>query len=138
MPETSLTEAHAPGAAAVGPTVPPPRPQPVAPRPPCVPVGGLAARPSRGATPCPETVEIRPPRAPEREVAAPGPAARVAEPSAAAPLVPATPPETGHGVSLTGQEKGCLFALSQPPLMIFLTVVGLLLLMGAVHDLFIA
>ncbi|SCE11533.1 hypothetical protein GA0115246_110934 [Streptomyces sp. SolWspMP-sol7th] len=38
----------------------------------------------------------------------------------------------------TGNERGCLFALSQPPLMIFLTVVGLLLLMGAVHDLYLS
>ncbi|MER6916254.1 hypothetical protein ABT354_31715 [Streptomyces sp. NPDC000594] len=35
------------------------------------------------------------------------------------------------------EPKGCLFALSQPPLMIFLTVIGLLLLMAAVHDLFL-
>ncbi|WP_344362495.1 hypothetical protein [Streptomyces gobitricini] len=35
------------------------------------------------------------------------------------------------------ERRGCLFALSQPPLMIFLTVIGCLLLMGAVHDLFV-
>ncbi|MFG2626031.1 hypothetical protein [Streptomyces sp. NPDC048473] len=40
---------------------------------------------------------------------------------------PATPAE---------EPRGCLFALSQPPLMIFLAVVGSLLLMAAVHDLF--
>lgn len=57
---------------------------------------------------------------------------------AAVPVVPPAAPERTPGAPLTGQEKGCLFALSQPPLMIFLTVVGLLLLMGAVHDLFIA
>ncbi|MFJ6014297.1 hypothetical protein [Streptomyces sp. NPDC092952] len=34
------------------------------------------------------------------------------------------------------EPRGCLFALSQPPLMIFLAVVGSLLLMAAVHDLF--
>ncbi|MFF4245310.1 hypothetical protein ACFYY2_12680 [Streptomyces sp. NPDC001822] len=33
------------------------------------------------------------------------------------------------------EPRGCLFALSQPPLMIFLTVVGGLLLMAALHDL---
>ncbi|MCX5202516.1 hypothetical protein OG897_13790 [Streptomyces sp. NBC_00237] len=33
--------------------------------------------------------------------------------------------------------RGCLFALSQPPLMIFLAFIGALLLMGAVHDLFL-
>lgn len=35
------------------------------------------------------------------------------------------------------EPRGCLFALSQPPLMIFLTVIGVLLLMAAVHDLFL-
>ncbi|MEU0991842.1 MULTISPECIES: hypothetical protein [unclassified Streptomyces] len=35
------------------------------------------------------------------------------------------------------QPRGCLFALSQPPLMIFLTVIGVLLLMASVHDLFL-
>ncbi|WP_335935865.1 hypothetical protein [Streptomyces sp. PTD5-9] len=34
------------------------------------------------------------------------------------------------------EPRGCLFALSQPPLMIFLGVVGSLLLMAALHDLF--
>ncbi|MCS0636230.1 hypothetical protein NX801_11270 [Streptomyces sp. LP05-1] len=37
----------------------------------------------------------------------------------------------------TGEPRGCLFALSQPPLMIFLAVIGCLLLMAAVHDLFL-
>ena len=37
----------------------------------------------------------------------------------------------------TEEPRGCLFALSQPPLMIFLGVIGFLLLMAAVHDLFI-
>ncbi|MGW7369893.1 hypothetical protein ACWGI8_42330 [Streptomyces sp. NPDC054841] len=35
------------------------------------------------------------------------------------------------------EPRGCLFALSQPPLMIFLGVIGCLLLMAAVHDLFL-
>ncbi|MFJ5549062.1 hypothetical protein [Streptomyces sp. NPDC093225] len=34
-------------------------------------------------------------------------------------------------------QRGCLFALSQPPLMIFLTVIGTLLLLAATHDLFL-
>ncbi|MGW0119251.1 hypothetical protein [Streptomyces sp. NPDC003327] len=34
------------------------------------------------------------------------------------------------------EPRGCLFALSQPPLMIFLAVIGCLLLLSAVHDLF--
>jgi len=33
------------------------------------------------------------------------------------------------------ERRGCLFALSQPPLMIFLAVIGCLLLMAALHDL---
>ncbi|MFF2192920.1 hypothetical protein [Streptomyces sp. NPDC058157] len=35
------------------------------------------------------------------------------------------------------EPRGCLFALSQPPLMIFLAVIGLLLLLAAVHDLYL-
>lgn len=35
------------------------------------------------------------------------------------------------------EQRGCLFALSQPPLMIFLAVIGTLLLAAAVHDLFV-
>ncbi|MFE8940265.1 hypothetical protein ACFYNX_22585 [Streptomyces sp. NPDC007872] len=38
---------------------------------------------------------------------------------------------------IPGEERrGCLYALSQPPLMIFLGVIGCLLLLAAVHDLF--
>jgi hypothetical protein len=33
------------------------------------------------------------------------------------------------------EPRGCLFALSQPPLMIFLAVIGCLLLMASLHDL---
>jgi hypothetical protein len=33
------------------------------------------------------------------------------------------------------EPRGCLFALSQPPLMIFLAVIGCLLLTAALHDL---
>ncbi|MFJ5831120.1 hypothetical protein [Streptomyces sp. NPDC093089] len=35
------------------------------------------------------------------------------------------------------EPRGCLFALSQPPLMIFLAVIGCLLLTAALHDLFV-
>ncbi|MEU0690937.1 hypothetical protein [Streptomyces uncialis] len=63
-----------------------------------------------------------------------------------APLVPG--PRSPGGGSAAGarppaagaapeEPKGCLFALSQPPLMIFLAVIGGLLMMGAVHDLFL-
>ncbi|MFC9298863.1 hypothetical protein ACFTWH_31170 [Streptomyces sp. NPDC057011] len=51
------------------------------------------------------------------------------EPSAPVPApVPTPAPD---------EPRGCLFALSQPPLMIFLTVIGTLLLLAAVHDLFL-
>ncbi|MFF8409583.1 hypothetical protein [Streptomyces omiyaensis] len=35
------------------------------------------------------------------------------------------------------EPRGCLFALSQPPLMIFLAVIGALLLMASLHDLYV-
>ncbi|QKV97465.1 hypothetical protein HUT19_07715 [Streptomyces sp. NA02950] len=34
------------------------------------------------------------------------------------------------------ESRGCLFALSQPPLMLFLAVIGTLLVVTAVHDLY--
>lgn len=37
----------------------------------------------------------------------------------------------------TSEPRGCLFALSQPPLMIFLGVIGCLLLTAAVYDLWL-
>ncbi|AZM88299.1 MULTISPECIES: hypothetical protein [Streptomyces] len=50
---------------------------------------------------------------------------------AAAALAPeASPPVAAEG-------RGCLYALSQPPLMIFLAVVGTLLLLAALHDLYL-
>lgn len=52
--------------------------------------------------------------------------------SSGEPAVPA--PAT---VPVTEEPRGCLFALSQPPLMIFLGVIGALLLFAAVHDLFL-
>lgn len=35
------------------------------------------------------------------------------------------------------EPRGCLFALSQPPLMLFLAFIGLLFLLSAMHDLFL-
>ncbi|WP_199827704.1 hypothetical protein [Streptomyces specialis] len=35
------------------------------------------------------------------------------------------------------EGRGCLYALSQPPLMLFLTVVGTLLLLAGAHDQFL-
>lgn len=48
-------------------------------------------------------------------------------------------PDTSRGQNpaTTKEPRGCLFALSQPPLMIFLAVIGVLLLMASVHDLFL-
>ncbi|MET8473847.1 hypothetical protein ABZY90_10125 [Streptomyces sp. NPDC006422] len=48
----------------------------------------------------------------------------------AEPPVPTETPEQP-----AENPRGCLFALSQPPLMIFLGVIGGLLLMAALHDL---
>ncbi|MFG2647539.1 hypothetical protein [Streptomyces sp. NPDC048436] len=44
-------------------------------------------------------------------------------------------PPTDERAAPTEEPQGCLFALSQPPLMIFLAVIGCLLLMGSLHDL---
>ncbi|WP_370411106.1 hypothetical protein [Streptomyces fradiae] len=46
-------------------------------------------------------------------------------------------PGAAPSVPVAEEPRGCLFALSQPPLMIFLAVIGALLLMAAVHDLFL-
>ncbi|WP_055700541.1 MULTISPECIES: hypothetical protein [Streptomyces] len=49
---------------------------------------------------------------------------------------PATPEEAEGPAALDDTEgQGCLFALSQPPLMIFLTVIGTLILLASLHDL---
>ena len=37
---------------------------------------------------------------------------------------------------MNDETRGCLFALSQPPLMHFLGVIGTLLCLGACYDLF--
>lgn len=43
----------------------------------------------------------------------------------------------GQDAPASGERRGCLFALSQLPLILFLAVIGLLLLFTAVHDLFL-
>ncbi|MFJ4780987.1 hypothetical protein [Streptomyces sp. NPDC088762] len=54
------------------------------------------------------------------------------------PPVPAPAPvPTPVPTPAPEEPRGCLFALSQPPLMIFLAVIGTLLLLAAVHDLFL-
>ncbi|MFF4173505.1 hypothetical protein [Streptomyces sp. NPDC001744] len=52
-------------------------------------------------------------------------------------LVPAPTDASADAPGVGEEPRGCLFALSQPPLMIFLGVIGCLLLMAAVHDLFV-
>ena len=37
---------------------------------------------------------------------------------------------------MTEESRGCLFALSQPPLMFFLALIGTLIFLTAVHDLY--
>ncbi|KOU38847.1 hypothetical protein ADK53_11200 [Streptomyces sp. WM6373] len=54
------------------------------------------------------------------------------ETSQSDPAVPVAVPDP-----VADEPRGCLFALSQPPLMIFLAVIGILLLLAAVHDLFL-
>ncbi|WP_052850786.1 hypothetical protein [Streptomyces avicenniae] len=49
--------------------------------------------------------------------------------------LPLTPPDPPPGDP--AQRRGCLYALSQPPLMLFLTVIGALLLIAGVHDQFV-
>ncbi|MQY11943.1 hypothetical protein SRB5_20680 [Streptomyces sp. RB5] len=51
--------------------------------------------------------------------------AHITEDSVPPPDTPAAPSEA----------RGCLFALSQPPLMLFLTVVGGLIALTGAHDL---
>ncbi|MFJ2741054.1 hypothetical protein ACIO3O_15425 [Streptomyces sp. NPDC087440] len=52
-------------------------------------------------------------------------------------MLQTSPDETPQVPAPAEEARGCLFALSQPPLMIFLAFIGTLLLMGAVHDLFL-
>ncbi|MEV0242287.1 hypothetical protein AB0I06_20460 [Streptomyces sp. NPDC050674] len=53
------------------------------------------------------------------------------------PAPPQDRPHPPRDEPRPGQDepRGCLFALSQPPLMIFLAVIGCLLLMASLHDL---
>ncbi|MEU4897418.1 hypothetical protein AB0B12_40580 [Streptomyces sp. NPDC044780] len=45
-------------------------------------------------------------------------------------------PIEGPPVPPSDEPRGCLFALSQPPLMLFLAFIGTLLFVTAVHDLY--
>ncbi|NJQ05551.1 hypothetical protein [Streptomyces lonarensis] len=54
---------------------------------------------------------------------------------AISPLTTDRPPLPGRRAE--EQQRGCLFALAQLPLIIFLAVIGTLLTVAAVHDLFL-
>lgn len=99
-----------------------------------------------GAVPTSTGDPVAPPR-PDRgptpfHLSAPPPGAL---PAARVPLRPAVPgertgavPEPGPDPVVpapAGEPGGCLFALSQPPLMLFLTVIGTLIGLGAAWDL---
>ncbi|WP_431781440.1 hypothetical protein [Streptomyces chumphonensis] len=60
-------------------------------------------------------------------------------PPHSAPPAPPAPPDSSEPAAPPPEHepRGCLFALSQPPLMLFLAVIGALLLITAVHDLFV-
>ncbi|MDK1473435.1 hypothetical protein QNO07_08370 [Streptomyces sp. 549] len=58
------------------------------------------------------------------------------QPGDRAPHPPYDPPATDLG-DARDEPRGCLFALSQPPLMLFLAFIGTLLLVAAVHDLYL-
>lgn len=55
-------------------------------------------------------------------------------PDLAYPPPPPAPAEQAPGGP---ERRGCLFALAQPPLMLFLAVIGALLLIAGVHDRFL-
>lgn len=91
---------------------------------------------SGSAAPAPRTVA---PASTPAPVAAP--AARAAVPAVAPVAVPAAPPSlpaspVEAAAALGAEEpRGCLYALSQPPLMLFLCVIGGLIGGGAAWDL---
>ncbi|WP_045862300.1 hypothetical protein [Streptomyces sp. WMMB 714] len=60
-------------------------------------------------------------------------------PAATAPAVPVLHDFQDHQRELTqlAEAKGCLYAISQPPLMLFLAVIALLLAVTGVYDLFL-
>ncbi|MFK8845531.1 hypothetical protein [Streptomyces sp. Ac-502] len=50
---------------------------------------------------------------------------------------PCPGPRRHSGGPPAPEPRGCLYALSQPPLMLFLTFIAVLLLIGALHDLLV-
>lgn len=57
-------------------------------------------------------------------------------PAGQLPPAPAEPDDL-PGTPEVPEPRGCLFALSQPPLMLFLAFIGALFLLTAMHDLFL-
>lgn len=93
------------------------------------------ARPDRAEPPCPAADPL-PPTVPEAAPAQPVPPAPAPVPGP----VPATPATAAVPAAVTArpqaaEARGCLYALSQPPLMLFLCVIGGLIGAGAVWDL---
>ncbi|MFD7295746.1 hypothetical protein ACFV9W_20895 [Streptomyces sp. NPDC059897] len=75
------------------------------------------------------------PQLPDQLDADPGQALH-SEPTPPVPApVPVPAPAPVRDEKRPESQRGCLFALSQPPLMIFLGVIGSLLLLAALHDL---
>lgn len=72
-----------------------------------------------------------PPSAPSAPSAPPAP------PAPSAPSVPAQPVHVRAALpeAPLSEQKGCLYALSQPPLMLFLAFIAVLLAVTGAHDL---
>ncbi|WP_043180414.1 hypothetical protein [Streptomyces sp. NRRL F-5123] len=81
--------------------------------------------PDRAVPAASDVVPIPAPRIPLRTGTAPCPGERT----------PAAGAEGGAAGGPAAEARGCLYALSQPPLMLFLLVVGGLLGVGAAYDL---
>ncbi|MFC4495051.1 hypothetical protein ACFPA8_12995 [Streptomyces ovatisporus] len=59
-------------------------------------------------------------------------------PAATAPTVPVLHEfQDQHELSQLVETKGCLYAISQPPLMLFLAVIAVLLAVTGAYDLFL-
>jgi hypothetical protein len=57
-------------------------------------------------------------------------------PRVIAPAPPQPPPVQPPSPPALPEPRGCLYALSQPPLMLFLAVIAILLAVTGGHDLF--
>ncbi|MFF5706661.1 hypothetical protein ACFY7H_29880 [Streptomyces sp. NPDC012794] len=64
-------------------------------------------------------------------------ASKASQATTVAKAATASKASTASTASDVTEGRGCLYALSQPPLMIFLAVIGTLLLLAALHDLYL-